>query len=95
MPGSERTGQWRRAAGFARLPPGLAGARAGAAAAALAVSRARGLVGNTDVRRSALDARSDLSAEVTDAALAHTPASSSRKSSPAIRRNTSMPRTSG
>jgi hypothetical protein len=67
----ELSGAVHEQAALARLPPGLAGARAGAAAATLAISKQRGLVGSTEVQRSALDARSELTKEVLDGALAH------------------------
>ena len=45
----------RDIAAIARLAPGLAGARAGAAASVIAASRAKGTIGQTNVRKTALD----------------------------------------
>jgi len=54
---------------LAKLPPGLAGARAGAAASTLAISKSRGVVGSTEVVRTKLESQNNLEKELRDVEL--------------------------
>ena len=56
---------------LAKLPPGLSGARTGAAASILALSKARGVVGSTEVLRTKLETQNSLEEELRDVKLGH------------------------